>query len=76
MTDPATSCRHCGRRIEQVIRHQASRMGRSLGNWNDRHNATGDRTVEHPRRWHVLDRVARWLYVLDDPPCSRCHADR
>jgi len=47
----------------------ASRLGARLGNWNDRTNATGDRRAEHPRRWHVLDRIAMWLYVR--PDCGR-----
>lgn len=39
------------------------RAGRALGNWNDRHNGKGDSRAQHPRRWHVLDRIAGWLYV-------------
>lgn len=47
-------------------RERLSRLGARLGNWNDRVNATGDGRFEHPRRWHVLDRIASWLYVTPD----------
>ena len=49
-----------------MIREWLSRCGALLGNWNDRHNATGDSRSTHPRRWRLIDRVSSWLYVLPD----------
>lgn len=64
-------CAHDGCRCGRSAwwREALCRLGALLGNWNDRHNATGDRRAEHPRRWHAIDRVAMWLYIR--PDCGR-----
>lgn len=43
-----------------------SRVGAHLGNWNDDFNGRGDRRIECPRRWHIIDRIASLLFVLPD----------
>lgn len=64
-------CTHDGCRCGRAAwwRESLCRLGAHLGNWNDRHNATGARMAEHPRRWHVIDHIARWMYVR--PDCGR-----
>lgn len=43
-------------------RSRMSRLGATLGNWNDRHSRH-ERRSEASLRWRVLDRIAGWLYV-------------
>jgi len=42
-----------------------SRLGATLGGWNDRH-ASHDSRGDASRRWRIVDRFAGWLYVRGD----------
>lgn len=49
------------------------RLGAYLGNWNDRvrgqhvrRNFAGAEYFDRPLSWHVVDRVASWLYVAPE----------
>lgn len=49
------------------------RLGARLGNWNDAANGqhvvqnfAGQRRFVRPLRWHLIDRVAGWLYVAPE----------
>ena len=40
----------------------AARVGRVIGDWNDR-RARHDAAAAASLRWRVLDRIAGWLYT-------------
>lgn len=42
-----------------------SNIGRSLGNWNDRHSRH-DCKADETLRYRVIDRLSHHLYVLGD----------
>lgn len=47
-----------------------SRLGKRLGDWNDRHS-NHDTRSERTLRYRVLDRISGWLYTLPDRPFGR-----
>ena len=48
------------------MRQLASKVGRALSNWNDRHSQHDSRS-EATLRWRLVDRLSGWLYVKGDP---------
>lgn len=44
-----------------------ARLGAAIGNWNDEHSSH-DTASQASLRWRVINRLARWLYVMGPPP--------
>lgn len=49
--------------VDELYGRAAWRLGRRLGNWNDRRHPWADRAAEKPRNFHVIDRIASELFA-------------